>query len=167
MPRLFGEKLRYLRRRRGLIQVDLASQLGLAGQSYLTNIETGKDVASLATILRVANFFSISADALLRDSVPLDSLEEPVRHYTHEPQLSPEHFGGRLRELRLEHGITQAALARQLGLTQQSAVSNLESSRKWPSPELVVRAADYFGLRTDDLLTPARSSLANSPASDS
>lgn len=154
MPRLFGAKLRYLRHRRGLIQVDLASQLGLAGQSYLTNLETGKDVASLATILRVANFFSTSADALLRDSIPVQAIEEHLRDGYRGAELSPSNFGRKLRELRSQHGITQSVLAHQLDLAQQSTVSNLEAGRKWPSPELVIKVADYFGIRTDDLLSP-------------
>jgi transcriptional regulator with XRE-family HTH domain len=161
MPRLFGEKLRYLRRRRGLVQVDLAPQLGLAGQGYLTNLETGADVASLATILRVANFFSISADALLRDSVPIEDLEGHLQRHNKKLELSPEYFGGRLRELRLQHGMTQAAIARILGLTRQSTVSNLEASRKWPSPEIVIQAADCFGLQADDLLSPAPAAPTN------
>lgn len=154
MPRLFGAKLRYLRHRRGLIQVDLASQLGLAGQGYLTNLETGKDVASLATILRVANFFSISTDALLRDSVSVEAIEEYLQDGRGEVERSLEHFSERLRELRLQRGLTQASLARHLGLTQQSAVSNLEAGRKKPSTEVVIKTADYFSVKTDDLLRP-------------
>jgi transcriptional regulator with XRE-family HTH domain len=43
-------------------------------------------------------------------------------------------------------------LAQHLGLASRAYVSNLEAGRKVPSPELVVRIADHFGVTTDYLL---------------
>jgi transcriptional regulator with XRE-family HTH domain len=165
MPRLFGAKLRYLRRKRGMVQQDLAVQLELARQGHITNLETGKDVASLALILRAANFFQVSADSLLRDSIPVTALDEYMR-VTSQSMLAPEHFGSRLRDLRLHHNMTLGALAHHLGLAIQSTVSNLELGRKWPSPELVVKVSDLFNIPTDYLLSPVSSTVTDRPAPD-
>jgi transcriptional regulator with XRE-family HTH domain len=54
--------------------------------------------------------------------------------------------------LRLQRNLSQVDLARQLGITRQGYISNLEAGRKRPSPELVVQTADLFGVTTDDLL---------------
>jgi transcriptional regulator with XRE-family HTH domain len=43
-------------------------------------------------------------------------------------------------------------LTQYLNLASQAYVSNLEAGRKTPSPELVVRIADLFGVTTDYLL---------------
>ena len=64
----------------------------------------------------------------------------------------PQLFGSKLAYLRAQHGLTQAELARQLRLTKQSHVSNLEAGRREPSIELVLLIADLFAVSTDYLL---------------
>jgi transcriptional regulator with XRE-family HTH domain len=61
-------------------------------------------------------------------------------------------FGNKLRYLRRHHKLTQADLARWLVLVSQSHISYLESHRKAPSLELVLRVAEVFGTTTDYLL---------------
>lgn len=151
MPHLFGEKLRSLRLQRGLVQVDLARQLGLRGQSHITNIETGKDVPSLALIIRVANLFGVTLDALLRDSVPVDLVVPSDAVVVLPEPLVLDAFAQRLRLLRLQHQVSQVELAQRLGLTRQAYISNLEAGRKLPSLDLVMQIADLFGVVTDEL----------------
>ena len=56
-----------------------------------------------------------------------------------------------LRRLRFEHGgLTQDALARQVGITRQTIVA-LEASQYAPSLELAMRIADVFGVRVDEV----------------
>lgn len=50
---VFGERLRQVRKRRGLTQEDLASRAGLAGP-YISDMERGLKVPSLTTILHLA-----------------------------------------------------------------------------------------------------------------
>lgn len=61
-------------------------------------------------------------------------------------------FPETLRLLRQAHQLTQVELARLLGLSKQGYISNLESGRKDPSIELVLRLANLFGVTTDYLL---------------
>jgi transcriptional regulator with XRE-family HTH domain len=69
----FGEKLRTLRKRHGLTQVQLSKQTGLS-QSYIGDLESGKHhnpSANFAVI--VADFFGVSLDVLMRDELDLDA----------------------------------------------------------------------------------------------
>ena len=57
----------------------------------------------------------------------------------------------RIRELRKASGMTQVALAKELGVTKQ-CVSNWENGNIQPSVDLLVRLALRFGVSTDHLL---------------
>lgn len=71
-PRLFGAKLRYLRLKYQLSQADLAHQLGLTRQGYVSNMEIGHRDPSLDMVIRVANRFGVSVDYLLRDTIAVE-----------------------------------------------------------------------------------------------
>ena len=66
-----GRKLRLLRERAGLSQTDLAPLIGLSERSkgYISEIESGKRIPPAATILRIALYFNVSTDYLLRDDI--------------------------------------------------------------------------------------------------
>lgn len=51
--RVFGERLRHVRKERGLTQEELATRADLAGP-YISDMERGLKVPSLTTILRLA-----------------------------------------------------------------------------------------------------------------
>ena len=57
----------------------------------------------------------------------------------------------RIKELRQARHMTQAELAKALGLTKQ-CVSNWENDNVAPSVEMLVKIADYFCVSTDYLL---------------
>ena len=56
-----------------------------------------------------------------------------------------------IRRLRLEHGLSQVAFAKQMNVTKQ-CVSNWENDNVLPSVEMLVRLADFFHVSTDLLL---------------
>lgn len=60
-------------------------------------------------------------------------------------------YGQRIRELRIEKGLTQTQLAEQLGLTQKS-VSKYELEQLDLSTELVVKISRFFDVSADYLL---------------
>ena len=68
----FGEKLRILRKQRGMTLKELALTLGLSTHSHLSNIETGKRTPSTELIIKIAQFFDVSVDQLLMDDQELD-----------------------------------------------------------------------------------------------
>lgn len=63
-------------------------------------------------------------------------------------------FGDVLHELRTQAGIGIKRLAPALGVTY-SYLSKLESNQLYPSEELVIRAANYFGYDSDRMLLAA------------
>lgn len=60
-------------------------------------------------------------------------------------------FGNTLKELRLQHGMTQKDLAAKIGVTK-SVVSYYELSERSPSPEILIKLANIFHVSTDYLL---------------
>jgi transcriptional regulator with XRE-family HTH domain len=68
----FGEKLRALRKQRGLTVRDFAEALGYSGHSHISEVETGKREPKVGFILKVAHFFDVTTDQLLRDDLELD-----------------------------------------------------------------------------------------------
>jgi transcriptional regulator with XRE-family HTH domain len=66
-----GEKLHTLRTRRGLSIRQLAPELGVS-DSYITQIELGKKTPSARLVLKIALFFNVSTDQLMRDDLELE-----------------------------------------------------------------------------------------------
>jgi transcriptional regulator with XRE-family HTH domain len=72
---LFGERVRELRQKRGLTQVDLAQRMELP-QSRISEIESGLRAPNLVTILRLAVALECKPSALISvfDRANLDTL---------------------------------------------------------------------------------------------
>lgn len=64
----------------------------------------------------------------------------------------PRDFGRKLNYLRLQKGLTLQELARQLGHSAHGYISELESGKKVPTVELVLKVSDLFGVSTDQLI---------------
>lgn len=66
-------------------------------------------------------------------------------------------FGQRLKELRVQAGMTQLQLAQRMGVTK-SVVSFYELQERTPSPDILVKLSGIFKVSTDYLLglTPER-----------
>lgn len=60
-------------------------------------------------------------------------------------------FAERLKELRIEKGITQDKLAEETGLSQ-AALANWENGKRSPSAGAIITLAKYFNVSTDYLL---------------
>lgn len=69
----FGKKLRRLRESAGLNQTELAQAIGLreSSKGYVSEIESGKKIPPAETIVRIAGYFNVSTDYLLRDDMPM------------------------------------------------------------------------------------------------
>jgi putative transcriptional regulator len=61
-----------------------------------------------------------------------------------------EKIVNRVKEYRLEAGITQADLAKAVGVSRQSIIS-IERGHYIPSLTLALRFSEYFGCPTDQL----------------
>jgi transcriptional regulator with XRE-family HTH domain len=65
----FGEKLRTLRQQRGISQKRLADELGFGDQAFIHRLETGQKRPNVEHVLKVSEFFGVTADALIKDEV--------------------------------------------------------------------------------------------------
>ena len=135
-----------------LTQARLAEQVGLAAQAHIAYIESGHDAASLDLVIRIANVFRVTTDYLLRDTLPLEAIAASDVELGGASEELPSLFGTKLHILRTQHNLSQADLARQLGLASRAYISNLEAGRKAPSLDLMIQLADLFGSTTDYLL---------------
>lgn len=59
--------------------------------------------------------------------------------------------GANIRELRLERGLSQAALAKEIGVSQK-AIDYWERGINEPKASYIVALADLFGVSCDELL---------------
>lgn len=60
-------------------------------------------------------------------------------------------FGKRLKELRINTGLTQAQLAQRVGVTK-SVISFYELQERSPSPDVLIKLSHIFHVTTDYLL---------------
>jgi transcriptional regulator with XRE-family HTH domain len=63
----FGEKLRVLRTNKGMTLKELANSLGLTAHGYISEIEAGKKKPTTDFVLKVARYFQVTTDQLLKD----------------------------------------------------------------------------------------------------
>ncbi|MGB9751718.1 MAG: XRE family transcriptional regulator [Roseiflexus castenholzii] len=70
----FGEKLRWLRKRRGMTLRELAQALDLPSHAYLGDLESGRRQPSLDLARKIADFFGVTVDQPARDEVELDDM---------------------------------------------------------------------------------------------
>jgi len=66
--RALGERIQQRRKQLGLTQNDASEKLDLS-TSFFSRVERGEKVASLETIIKVANYFEFSLDLLFQDSI--------------------------------------------------------------------------------------------------
>lgn len=152
MLRHFGEKLRSLRVQHHLSQTELAQRLALAQPSYISNLEAGRREPSLDLVIQIAELLEVATDYLLQDAVPVDEITSyPGQPFTPRTPMA-RHFGEKLRYLRTQVHLTQVDLAQQLSLSAHTHISYMESGRKDPSVELVLKIAEHFRVTTDYLL---------------
>ena len=62
-----------------------------------------------------------------------------------------QRFGEKLRMLRTKRGMTQRDLARALGYVTSGYISEVETDKKKPSLDLVLKVAQLFQVTTDQL----------------
>lgn len=62
----YSENLRYLRKKHGMTQEDMAVFLGFSGKSSLCAVETGKSGISIENLEKLADFFGVTLDQMVK-----------------------------------------------------------------------------------------------------
>lgn len=76
---LLGSKVKTLRESANLSLRELASKLGVSSYSHLAEIEAGKSRPSVDLLLKMADYFGVTTDQLLRDELELGEITEDSR----------------------------------------------------------------------------------------
>lgn len=85
-----GDKIAYLREKRGLTQEDLSNRLGISRAS-LSHYETNRRQPDYETLRNIANFFDISTDYLLgRTNDPHMEMDQDVQEFVDSLELADE-----------------------------------------------------------------------------
>ena len=138
----FHEKLKMLRKKKGLTQTELGEKVGVK-QNTFTNWENGRREPNFEKLSMLACIFDVSIDFLLSEY-----LEISKESYLNLKEEKKNLFSVRLKELRLQHGFTQAEIAKKLE-TSQGAYQKLESGAREPNYEKLEKIADFFGVSLD------------------
>ncbi|MBX3053054.1 MAG: helix-turn-helix transcriptional regulator [Caldilineaceae bacterium] len=76
----FGEKLRALRKHHNVTLHWLATQLGYATHSYISEIESGQKSPTVTFVLKVSYLFGVTTDQLLKDELELEIEQSQIRN---------------------------------------------------------------------------------------
>jgi transcriptional regulator with XRE-family HTH domain len=155
MSRLLGVKLRHLRRFHRLTQTDVAQRLSLASHSHVSQLETSNKTPSLLLLRKIADLFGVTIDDLLRDTIHVEQMTPGSEVSAPDEQTHITQLGAKLRYLRTRGGWTQDHVSKNLELATQAHISLLESGRKEPSIDLLLKIANLFQVTTDYLLNDA------------
>lgn len=124
-------KIRDLRRSRGLSQAELAKIVGVA-QNTLSYWENGKYDIDNKSLSIMADYFGVSVDYILGREISISNMN-------------------RIAALRAEKGIRQIELAQTLGVSQ-GTLSTWENGKYEPDISTLKRLSDYFNVPIDYIL---------------
>ena len=90
---MLANKLKELRLKHGLKQIDILQKFGLSSARY-SQYETGKRIPDLELVIKFADFYGVSVDELLGHTVKKerDSLTEKLSNVDSETRASVEQF---------------------------------------------------------------------------
>ncbi len=145
--KIFGERLAQRRRELGLSQRKLATLIGIRGPS-IAAYETDDAWPSASTLIALAKALDVSTDYLLGLSDQIHYNMGMSHRSTTSPDEWIQEFSERLRSARRRQQLSQAALARQLGIDQSTMVQ-YESGRTRPSLAVARRLAATLDVSLD------------------
>lgn len=93
----------------------------------------------------------------------MTSQQHDVLTMTHDEQQFFKTLGVRIAQLRKDHGLSQQAVADELGIAQQT-YANYEVARARPSVAILPEVAKLFGVSVDELLGRKNSAGKRGPA---
>lgn len=138
----FHEKLKVLRKEKGLTQKSLSNMLNISQGAY-AQWENGKREPNFEKLSMLACIFDVSIDFLLSEN-----LEISKETYLKLKEEKKNLFSVRLKELRLQHGFRQEELAEKIGIKRNS-YSDWENGKCKPNYEKLEKIADFFGVSLD------------------
>lgn len=139
----FTERLKELRKEKGLNQIEIANYFGTSQPAYQA-WESGRRTPAQKSLEKLAKFFNVSVSYLLGETNirNFSGLTTP-KEQSHAP--SEPTIGERLKSARKEAGLLQEEVAEHFNITQQ-AYQVWESGKRNPKKETIQKLADYFNV---------------------
>lgn len=119
----FGDRVRFAREKQGMTISSLAKEVQLSA-AYLAEIEKNKVMPAVSTIKRLASVLGVPETVLLAENSAL---------------------GLKLKLIREEQGLTQAALAQKAGVSP-GLVAQIEQSKVQPSFKSIEKISGVLGV---------------------
>ena len=138
----FHEKLKVLRKKKGLTQKSLCNMLNISQGTYAM-WENGRREPNFEKLSMLSCIFDVSIDFLLSEY-----LEISKESYLNLKEEKNNLFSVRLKELRLQHGFSQEELAEKIGIKQNS-YSDWENGKCKPNYKKIEKIADFWGVSLD------------------
>lgn len=143
----FHEKLKMLRKKEGFTQQEVAEFFGISQPVY-QKWESGNRKPSYENLSMLACIFDVTIDYLLGDYLEISKERYSKFKKEKKEEEKQQVFSVRLKELRLQHGLTQKELAEQIGIKQNS-YSDWENGECKPNYEKLEKLADFFDVSLD------------------
>lgn len=143
----FHEKLKMLRKKEGFTQREVADFFGIQQPVY-QKWESGNRKPTYENLSMLACIFDVSIDFLLSEYAEI--LKERYLKFKKEKKEEEKQqvFSVRLKELRLQHGLTQKELVELLGV-KRNTYSDWENGKCKPNYEKLEKLADLFEVSLD------------------
>ena len=123
-------------------QSSFGNAFGVA-QTTVAGWEGGKRQPNFETLIRLADFFSVSTDYLLGQT--------PIRHKASSSSYSGNWNGCRLKEIREQVDESESYTAESLGISKSQYLA-YEQDQEDPPLWLIVKICEHFGVNSDYLL---------------
>lgn len=157
-----GLRLKKLREEQGIQAIKVAKVLKVAKSTY-SGYENDKSKPDYETLIKIANYYSVSVDFLLGNTgvkdlsgiclVPATGnvMKEVEERRDEQIVGSMDMFANRLRKLRNEEILTQRELAELMNLSG-ATIAMYETGKRSPDRETIIRLAKMFQVSVDYLL---------------
>ena len=132
----FGEKIKNLRKQKGLTQTELAKKMGTT-QSTIYKYEKGLRTIPLNVIEKFANIFETSVDILLNTKENKDYGDIDI--------------GNKIKRLREANNLTRIEMSKELDI-DVSSLANFETGVSKVPIDILIKYATYFNVSLDDLV---------------
>ena len=127
-------RIKELRIQNNISQKDLAETIGVAPNT-LSQYETGKREPDNSTLIKLAQYFGVTVDYLLKNETPSEV---------------PPNFPARLKYLREQKGVSYEQMANDTGYTPED-IEAFENGTKEPEFKTLSQFTDYFDTTMDFL----------------
>lgn len=141
----FAQRLREFRTETGMSQKKFGEYLGLKSTSY-PNYEKYDTYPKIEDLKKIVIVLDISLDYLCGRT---DNKKKLTDDFSVENSIS---FNKRLKELRLQNGMTQLQITEEIGLLAKSDYVEYERGNSSPSLPRLIALADLFDVPLDYLV---------------